>query len=107
MSPFGAWGSVDRVTAPAPRPRHSPTMRPRFTLALLYFFAFFFGFCLLIVAPELWHVFQNVPVGPEQEEAAKRLAQEAIQPRLHFAAALAIAATGAGMYYEMLPGMRR
>ena len=82
-------------------------MRPRFTLAILYLFAFFFGFCFVIVAPELWHVLQTVPVGPEQEEAARRLAQEAIQPRLHLAAALAVAATGAGMYYDALPGMKR
>jgi len=46
-----------------------PTFRPRFTLSLLYLFGFFLLYCLLFVAPELYEVMQNVPTGPEQEQA--------------------------------------
>jgi len=82
-------------------------MRPRFTLAIVYLFFFFFAFCFALIGPALWDILQNTPVGPEQQELAQRVAQETIQPRLHLVAALAIAATGAGMYYELLPGMKR
>ena len=82
-------------------------MRPRFTLGMLYLFAFFFLFCLILVGPALWEVFQNIPPGPEQEEAARVAAQEAIRGKLHIAFGLATLAAGAGMYKGWLPGPQR
>jgi hypothetical protein len=82
------------------------TMRPRFTLAIVYLFLFFFLYCFALILPALWDILQNTPVGPEQQELARRVAQETVQPRLHIVAALAIATTGAGMYWHFLPGMR-
>ena len=79
-------------------------MRPRFTLMMLYLFAFFFLFCLILVGPALWEVLQTVPPGPEQEEAAKRAAQEAARGKLGIAFVLAVAAVGIGSYSGWLPG---
>ncbi len=79
---------------------------PRFTLALLYFFGFFFVFCFLLVAPELWRVLESVPPGPEQEAAAQLAARTALPPRLGQALGLAILATGVGIWARLLPGLR-
>ncbi len=79
---------------------------PRFTLSILYLFGFFFVYCLLIVLPALIDVLQNVPTGPEQEEAAKRAAQEAIRSRLWIAGVLSTLTTVGGVYYQALPGFR-
>ena len=81
-------------------------MRPRFTLMMLYLFAFFFTFCLILVGPALFEVLQTVPPGPEQEEAARLAAQEAAQGKLGLAFALAVAAVGLGSYSGWLPGTR-
>ncbi|MGH0031792.1 MAG: hypothetical protein ACQGVC_18545 [Myxococcota bacterium] len=89
-----------------PLPRQTPGMRPRFTLGMLYLFAFFFLFCLLLVAPALWEVLHSMPPGPEMEAAANRAAREAMQGKMLLAFALATAATGAGMYTGWLPGTR-
>jgi hypothetical protein len=83
-----------------------PTFRPRFTLSLLYLFGFFLLFCLLFVAPELYEVLQNVPPGPEQEEAAQEVARRAIRPRLPFALAAALVTTVVAARAGWLPGMR-
>ena len=82
-------------------------MRPRFTLGILYVFFFFFAYCFAWAGPALLDILQNTPVGPEQQEQARLVTQERVQPYLHWIAALAIATTGAGMYYEFLPGMKR
>ena len=79
-------------------------MRPRFTLLLLYLFAFFFLFCLILVGPVLVEVLQTLPPGPEQEEAARIAAQEAASGKLGVAFVLAIIATGVGIYKRWLPG---
>lgn len=80
---------------------------PRFTLALLYFFGFFFVFCFALVAPELWRVLDSMPPGPEQEAAAQEAARTALQPRLGIALALALVTTGVGIWARVLPGYRR
>ena len=91
---------------PEPRPSRTPTFQPRFTLSLLYLFGFFLLYCLLFVAPELYDVLQNVPPGPEQEEAAREVARRAIRPRLPFALAAALVTTVVAARAGWLPGMR-
>ena len=81
-------------------------MKPRFTLAILYIFGFFFLYCFLLVAPALWEVLQSTPVGPEQEEVAAQVAKETIQPRLWIAFVAAVATVALGMSRGVLPGTR-
>ena len=81
-------------------------LRPRFTLLIFYLFGFFFLYCFALVAPALWEVFQSMPPGPEQEEAAKQAAQQAAAGRMGIAAVAAIVTTGIGMYKDLLPGTR-
>jgi hypothetical protein len=85
----------------------SRAFQPSFTLSLLYFFAFFFGFCFVLVAPELWRVLDAVPPGPEQQAAAREAARTALPPRLGTALGLAMLATGVGIWARVLPGLRR
>jgi hypothetical protein len=75
-------------------------------LGLLYFAALFFVFGLLLVLPELGHVMETIPPGPEQQAAAQKAVHEAIRPRLPFAMVLALVTTGAGAYFRFLPGFR-
>ena len=89
-----------------PRRSRSPTFQPRFTLSLLYLSGFFLLYCLLFVAPELYEVMQNVPPGPEQEQAAQEITHQVIRPRLPYALAAALATTVLAARAGWLPGMR-
>jgi hypothetical protein len=82
------------------------TFQPRFTLGILYLFGFFFGYCLLLVAPSLLEVLQTVPPGPEQQEAAQQIAHEVVRPRLWIAVVLSALTTILGAHYGLLPGLR-
>ena len=93
------------MSAP-PRRRPPSSFQPRFTLGLLYLVVFFFLFCFLLIAPALIEVLRTVPVGPEQEEAARRVAQETVRPRLWIALAAAVLAVGLGGYTGVLPGLK-
>ena len=88
-------------------PRGSATFRPRFTLTILYFFAFLLLFCAAIAAPALHQVWQSVPPGPEQEAIAREAARRAVGPRLPIAALTALVETGIGIYARLLPGFRQ
>ena len=66
-------------------------MKPRFTLAILYIFGFFFLYCFVLIAPALWEVLHTTPVGPEQEELAAVAAKQAIQSKLWIAIVAAVA----------------
>ena len=79
-------------------------MRPRFTLLMLYLFAFFFLFCMILVMPALFEVLRTLPPGPEQEEAARIAARDAASGKLGMAFLLAITVTGVGLYKRWLPG---
>ena len=81
-------------------------MRPRFALGMIYVMAFFALYCVALITPQLWHVLQTVPTGPEQERVAQELAKRAIQPRLLLALGLAIGTTAIGMAKGWLPGTR-
>lgn len=80
--------------------------RPFFTLAILYLFVFFFLYAFALVAPALWDVAQNVPPGPEQEQAAFEASRAAAQGRLLPAFLLAVATLVAGAKFRFLPGLR-
>ncbi len=79
-------------------------MRPRFTLLMLYLFAFFFLFCMILVMPALFEVLRTLPPGPEQEEAARIAARDAASGKLGMALLLATVVTGVGLYKRWLPG---
>ena len=89
----------------APRPPRT-SFRPHFTLFLFYFAAFFVGYALLLILPEMLDALETLPpeADPEQEGAA--LAQRIAGPRLLGAFALAAATLGLGAWYEVLPGLR-
>ncbi len=94
-------------TAPrSPRRRVDAGPRPFFTLSILYLFFFFFLFSFALVAPALWDVAQNVPVGPEQERAAYEAARLAAGGRLLPAFLLSVATLVAGVKFQVLPGLR-
>lgn len=96
----------DRQPPPAYYRKVGSGFEPRFTLGILYLFGFFFGYCLLLVAPALWEVLQTMPPGPEQQEAARVAAQAAAKPRLWVAIGLAALTTILGAHYHVLPGFR-
>ena len=54
--------------------RRPPAFRPSFTLSLLYMAGFFVLFAVLLILPSLLEVLAEVPVGPEQEQAAYDIA---------------------------------
>lgn len=98
--------------APSPSRKRPPyyrkvgtTFRPRFTLSILYLFGFFFLYCVLLVAPSLLEVLRTIPPGPEQQEAAQRVAQEVVRPRLWVAVVLSALTTILGAHYRILPGI--
>lgn len=89
-------------------PRRRPaSFRPRATLALLYFFGFFFLFCFLLVGPVLWRGFHAVSADATQWDAAQQAVQQAMAPRLWIAFALAAAVTLIGGRTGVLPGSRQ
>lgn len=90
----------------APRPSRPPPFQPRFTVGLFYLAAFFFLYCLILIAPDLWHVLRTVEPGPAQEQAAAEVARVAIRGRLLLALMAALATTGVGGKAGWLPGMR-
>ena len=91
---------------PAPPPSRPRPFQPRFPLGLFYLAGFFFLYCLILIAPELWHVYRTVPPGPEQEQAAAEAAQQAIQGKLLLSLFAALATTAIGGRAGWLPGLR-
>jgi hypothetical protein len=90
---------------PPPTRRRAPPFRPRFTITLFYLFGFFVAYGLLLAAPALIEVLDKIPPGPEQEEAAKRVTQDALRaPRIYIVAGLALVTTAVGARFGWLPG---
>ena len=85
------------------------TLQPRFTLSLFYLAGFFFLFALILVAPELIDAYQNLPPGTQEEDLAiaRDIASEVVRPRLWLAIAASVFATALGLYFNVLPGLRR
>lgn len=96
---------------PTPRrPRPGPTFRPEFTLFLVYFFAFFLFFALLLALPDLLEGMRTLPAATTIEaerEAGARIARQAVEGKLVWALLAALAALGIGAYTRVLPGLRR
>ncbi len=94
------------MSGPSPRRAARARFQPRFTVTLIYLGAFFLGYCLLMIAPELIEVGRTVAPGPEQQERAQQVAYEAIRPRLPIALAAAVVTTALLAYAKRLPGIR-
>ena len=90
----------------APRPSRPQPFQPRFTVGLFYLAGFFFLYCLVLIAPELWQVLQAVAPGPEQEQAAAEAARKAVRGRLLPALLAALVTTALGGKAGWLPGLR-
>ena len=96
-----------------PRTAHRParaTLRPEFTLLMLYFFVFFLFFALLLALPDLLEGMRTMPPATsiEAERAAgAQIAQHAVQGKLRWAFLAATVATGIGSYARILPGIKR
>jgi len=86
--------------------RRPPPFRPIFSLILVYFFGFFFLFCLLLIAPALLSLSGRTDPGPELQAQAQQVAHEAIRGRLPLAFLAALVTTGLGLYTRRLPGLR-
>jgi len=91
-------------TSPSERRRRPPGFRPAFTLSLLYVVVFFFVYAFLMVLPQLLDLLSSMPPGPEQEQAATRVAREGTHPLVAFV--LSLATTALGAHFQVLPGMR-
>jgi hypothetical protein len=93
--------------AAAPRRATPPGgFQPRFTLMMLYFFAFFFLYCFALVSPALFEIATSPVSGPEQEALAKEATHRGLQGRLWIAVAAATATTGLAIWTRALPGLR-
>jgi hypothetical protein len=97
-----------------PRTSHrstpAPVFRPAFTLLMLYFFAFFVFFAVLLALPALLEGMRTIPPATtlEAERAAgAEIAKRAVQGKLLYALLAAIVATGIGSYGRILPGVKR
>jgi len=104
-------GAPPRPPRRVPR-RSSITFRPQFTLLLLYFFAFFVFFCLLLALPALLEGLRSLPParGPlsEEEKAlAADIARRALEGRLVYALIATSLALGIGLWSRALPGLRK
>lgn len=94
----------------AAAPRRAPPPRgfqPRFTLMMLYFFAFFFVYCLAMVSPALLEIARSPVSGPEQESLAREATHQGLQGRLWIAVVAATATTALGIWARALPGLRQ
>ena len=82
-----------------------PGFRPHFTLFLLYFVAFFIGFALLLILPEMLEAAESLAPDADPQEEGTQVARAIAGPRLLCAFALAAFTLGLGAYYEVLPGI--
>jgi hypothetical protein len=94
------------------RPRTTTTFRPEFTLFVLYLFAFFVFFALLLALPDLIEGARALPPDPgplrEEERArAAQIARDALRGRLGYAFAAAVVALALGARARVLPGLRK
>ena len=99
------------VSSPSPLRRRPPsTFQPRFSLGLIYFFGFFFLFCMLFATPALIEAYRNLPPGGASQEdldLASQVAQRAVQSKLWIAFAATLASVALGAHTGALPGLRR
>lgn len=94
--------------APGSRPpTPQAVFKPRFSLSLLYLFAFFILYLALLVLPE-WAT--RVPIGdPDDVEAvaaAREVARDIARTRVLPALVLAVGTLTLGAWKKVLPGMK-
>ncbi len=82
-------------------------MRPVSLLILAYFCGAVVLFSFVLVLPALWPLLGSASPGPEIERLAKETAHQALRPRLGLAVLLAVVATAAGVWLQVLPGLKR
>lgn len=97
---------------PPRRPRPpAPSFRPEFTLLILYFFAIFFAFALLLALPALLEALRSLPPGEgpltEAERAlAAEAARDALRGRIPYAVLGSLVVLAIGVWTRSLPGLR-
>lgn len=77
---------------------------------LIYFFALFVFFALLLALPDLLAGMRTLPPDAsieEQRAAGAAIAQRAVAGKLSFAFIASLVALGLGAYTRMLPGIKR
>ena len=77
---------------------------------LIYFFALFVFFALLLALPYLLAGMRTLPPDAsieEQRAAGAAIAQRAVAGKLSFAFIASLVALGLGAYTRMLPGIKR
>jgi hypothetical protein len=98
------------MSQPPRRRAPPPQFRPEFTLMLLYFFAFFVFFALLLALPDLLAGMRTLAPATtiEAERAAgAAIARHALQGKLTYAVVASVVALGLGAYTRVLPGLKR
>jgi hypothetical protein len=88
------------------RPPARTGFQPVFTVLILYFAAFFIGFALLLILPEMLDAAARLPPGADPEVEGARVAQAAAASHLLEAFLLATVTLVIGAYYQVLPGIR-
>lgn len=97
---------------PPRRPRPpAPSFRPEFTLLILYFFAIFLAFALLLALPALIEALRSLPPGDGPLTDAERAlaadtAREALRGRVPYAVLATLVVLGIGVWTRSLPGLR-
>jgi hypothetical protein len=86
------------------RPR--PALRPQFTLFLIYFGAFFLGFALVLILPEMLEALEMLPPEADAQQEGAAAARRIAPPRLLAAFVLASLTLGLGARLRVLPGLR-
>ena len=92
------------------RPAAAPAFRPAFTLLMLYCFAFFVFFAVLLALPDLLEGMRTIPPAASLEEeraVGAEIARRAVQGKLFYALVASAVATGIGSYARILPGIKR
>ena len=93
-------------------PDRRATLRPRFTLLLVYVAGLFLFYAMLFALPDLLAGLRELPPGtgplpPEELERARQIAQHALAGgRVLIALLAALATTGLGIWRKALPGVR-
>jgi hypothetical protein len=80
--------------------------RLRYTLTVLYLFAFVLLYCLAIAVPAMLEVLRELPPGPDQQAASREAVRAVVGPRLLLALGAAVLTTVFGARARLLPGLR-
>jgi hypothetical protein len=79
---------------------------PRFTLILVYFFAFVVAWGLALAAPEIAAGLRDLPPHADPAEAGRETVRRALEGRIPTAVGAAVVSLGALLWLRVLPGLR-